>query len=230
MFSKIPDVSGIYKITCISTGKIYIGSALNLRNRWNDHLKGLRHNTHKNQKMQNAWNKHTESNFTFEVLELILIPEMLIPREQHWFDILKPFDNNGFNIARIAGSSLGQKRSPEACKNIADSLRGKPSIHKGKKYPLEHIEKLRASHLGQVAWNRGKEFSPESREKMRMGATSRMKTLIVTSPDGIEYVAHGLKQFCKEHNLLRHHLIEVADGKCKQHRGWTARYPENNEE
>ncbi|MGH2510529.1 MAG: GIY-YIG nuclease family protein [Ktedonobacteraceae bacterium] len=58
MSSDIPQSSGIYRITCAVNGKIYIGSAVNIRNRWLQHHNELRHKKHPNQKMQNAWDKY----------------------------------------------------------------------------------------------------------------------------------------------------------------------------
>src|SRR5689334_12150640 len=108
-----PETSGIYRITCTVTGKFYIGSALNLYSRWANHFSSLRRNVHGNPKLQNAFNKYGEDAFAFDILELVLIPEMLTAREQHWFEKLNPFGENGFNIDRIAGSALGRKLSAE---------------------------------------------------------------------------------------------------------------------
>src|SRR6266700_6394202 len=104
----IPATPGIYRITCIVTKKIYIGSAINLRARWQNHCAYLRQNKHHNPKLQNAWNKYGPDAFVFEVLEIVLIPDLLTAREQYWFSKLKPFGNKGFNLAPIAGSSLGR--------------------------------------------------------------------------------------------------------------------------
>jgi len=55
--------------------------------------------------LQAAWNKYGPDVFTFEVLEYVL-PMSLTAREQYWFEKLKPFDKKGFNLDRVAGSSL----------------------------------------------------------------------------------------------------------------------------
>src|SRR5579859_5751742 len=104
MISDIPNVSGIYRITCTTNGMFYIGSAVNLYRRWVTHRSDLRNNKHRNPKMQRAFNKYGEEAFAFEVLELVLLPEMLIAREQHYFDTMKPFGKRGYNIAKVAGS------------------------------------------------------------------------------------------------------------------------------
>lgn len=254
----LPETSGIYCITCTSTGKLYIGSAVNLRKRRKDHLNGLRRNVHRNPKMQNAWNKYGEAAFTFEVIELVLIPEMLTAREQYWFKKLQPFGSKGFNIDRIAGSRLGTKQSPESIAKSSAARRGKPSTRIGYTHSPETIEKLKKSHIGHKPsqpppFMKGKKHRPESIKKMsdaKMGHTlseegrlkmiasktghtytpamyaSRMKTLIVTSPDGTEHTVTGIRPFCREHNLDVSSLMRVAKGVYVQHKGYKARFPD----
>ena len=53
--------SGIYCITNRKNGKIYIGSASNLRQRWNGHISDLRKEKHKNRHLQRAWLKSISS-------------------------------------------------------------------------------------------------------------------------------------------------------------------------
>lgn len=178
----IPTSSGIYKITCAVTKRIYIGSAINLRVRWKDHFSALRRNKHINPHLQRAWNKYGEQTFTFEVLELVLIPELLTAREQYWFDKLKPFGRKGFNIARIAGSTQGKTHTPESIAKISVAKRGKKQSLEtrekrkqtqlgknpflGKTHSLEAIEQNRQAHLGKTPWL-GKKHTPETIEKLR---------------------------------------------------------------
>lgn len=185
----VPATSGIYKITCIPTGKIYIGSSVNVRDRRTSHFGSLRQNKHANLHLQRAWNKYGESAFTFEVLELVL-PISLTAREQYWLNKLKPFNRRGFNILPIAGSPSGYKHTPEAIDKIrASNSRRKlstESIEKirqantGKKYlpgrakSPEHREKLRQARLGT-------KLSPETREKVRQAGIGRYR-----SPEAIE--------------------------------------------
>ncbi len=280
----IPATSGIYRIVNTINGKLYIGSAVNLRDRKRCHFKELRHNTHRNSKLQHAWNKYGSDNFTFEIIELVLIPELLTAREQYWIDKLKPF----FNIARIAGSQLGVKRSPETRAKLSASRLGKPAHNRGKKaspearanmsasqrrnppnlgkkFSPEHCAKIGAASLGNKS-NLGRKRSPEAIEKSRiantgraqseetrkkhsianMGLTNslgvkrspetiarliavsrdRMKILIVTDPNGIEYTVQGVKGFCREHDLDISALMRVANGKRSHHKGFKARFPD----
>src|SRR5271157_2975818 len=161
----IPNTSGIYKITCTATKRIYIGSSSNLRYRKRQHFHSLRDNKHHNPSLQNAWNKYGDQAFTFEVLELVL-PEFLTAREQYWLNSLKPFRHKGFNIAHDATAPT---ITPEIRKKIGDA-------HRGRKQTPEHIERNRQANLGRKPSNFGKKSSPETIEKIRRSALGRKHT------------------------------------------------------
>jgi len=196
-----PNVPGIYRITCTITGKCYIGSAVNLRQRRKTHFGSLQRGEHHNPKLQAAWKKYGYESFVFDILELVMIPDLLTAREQHYLDALKPFGERGFNLDPIAGSSLGVKYSQENCEHISIAKRGKPNTNRGRKHDPEYCAQNRLAHAFQ------------------------MRTLIVTDPNGVEYTVHGVKAFCKERGLNCTLLIRVANGVRPFHKGWTARYP-----
>lgn len=271
--SQIPAASGVYMITCILNKRIYVGSATDLRHRHRVHFRTLRQNKHHNLYLQRAWNKYGEEAFTFEILELVLVPEMLTAREQYWFDKLKPFGRRGFNMTPNAGSSLGTKRTPESIEKVRlvhlgrkaspetrermrqshlgmkrtpESIEKSRQGHIGKKHSPEAIEKIRQASLGNTH-SVGRKHSPETIEKIRQIKSTPeaieknrqfhfgrkrppetieklSKTFIITSPDGTEYVVHGITQFCREHHLDASSLVKVAKGKREQYKGWKARY------
>ena len=99
-----PRASGVYQIHCIPTGKIYVGSAVNLRERWYKHRWRLRRGEHVNRYLQQAWVKYGEQNFEFTVLEFV-DRNNLLTTEQAWIDQTRCADRNiGFNICDTAGS------------------------------------------------------------------------------------------------------------------------------
>lgn len=100
--------SGVYKITCMPTGKFYIGSAVSMGKRWAVHRNSLRDQKRACPKLQNAWNKYGETAFTFEVL-LACKVEDLLRFEQLMLDTLHP----ELNVLPIAGSMLGMRWSAE---------------------------------------------------------------------------------------------------------------------
>lgn len=109
---------GVYRITNIVSGKIYVGSSsLNIHYRWNDHRSGLRTGRHGNPHLQRAWNKNGEEAFVFDVLEYCTNS---LEREQYWIDTLEP----EYNICLEAKGSTGAKRSVETCRKIGVSKIG----------------------------------------------------------------------------------------------------------
>lgn len=80
-----PRSSGVYRILCIPTGKIYIGSSVDLRHRWDQHRRRLRRGIHGNAHLQLAWSKYGEASFEFSVLEFVDLPDLLCA-EQAWID------------------------------------------------------------------------------------------------------------------------------------------------
>ena len=62
---------GVYKITNIINGKVYIGESMNIEERWNEHEKELKCGNHHSYKLQKDYNTYGKDNFKFEVLEEI---------------------------------------------------------------------------------------------------------------------------------------------------------------
>lgn len=100
--------SGIYRIRNLINNKFYIGSAINLNKRKNQHFHYLRKNKHHNKPLQNSFNKYDEKSFIFEVM-CYCYKEDLVTNEQFYIDKYKP----QYNICKIAGSSLGRKPTEE---------------------------------------------------------------------------------------------------------------------
>lgn len=103
--------SGIYRWTNLINNKSYIGSSVNLTNRFYDYFntKKLMEGPAKNMIISKAILKYGYSNFKLDILEYCE-PENAIKREQYFIDSLKP----EYNILQIAGSSLGFKHTEES--------------------------------------------------------------------------------------------------------------------
>lgn len=155
--------SGIYKITCISNNKIYIGSSIFIGKRWSSHISALNLRKHENPILQRAWNKYGKNNFKFEIIEIIK-PELLMENELKWFKITNCCDSKyGFNIIIKPGFGMyGRKHSKRTRIKISES-------NKGKKRTDEQRQKLRISHLGHIT-------SEDTKQKMRIARKKQIIT------------------------------------------------------
>jgi len=127
--------SGIYAII-VNEWKMYIGHAINLYNRENQHFSDLQLNKHFNNHLQKAFNKYGSEAFRWEVLEYCEEKD-LTEREQYYMDkynVTNPFC--GYNISREAKRSIP---SEEGRKRIGEANR---IINTGRKLPREQVEKM----------------------------------------------------------------------------------------
>lgn len=237
----IPRSSGIYQILCVSTGKVYIGSAIDLRRRYQQHWSDLRLRRHKNSLLQRAWNKYGEDSFVFSVLEQVE-PADLIATEQHYLDTLQSHDRAvGFNLNPVAGSRLGSHQSPEA---IEKSRRA----NLGREHSPEERAQRRASLLGRViTW--GEKIADAKRGKPRDDATrsklsaanlgkkhpaeayrNHVRQYVLTSPSGEEFIITNLEAYCRDVlNIDPNYMRRVVRGARPHHRGWKCRRLEGDE-
>ncbi len=113
---------GVYKIENNVNGKIYVGSSVDVNQRFSQHKGELRKRKHHNQHLQHAWNKYGEVSFSFSVIEEVVDSSSLLKREQYHIDD-NDFDNL-YNMLQIAGSCLGVKRSAESCRRMSEAQSG----------------------------------------------------------------------------------------------------------
>lgn len=91
--------SGIYGILNNIDFKIYIGSTTDFTKRKSKHFNSLRKNKHENEYLQRAFNKYKEENFSFIILEHVIL-EKLIERELYWINQKDSLNREkGYNLA-----------------------------------------------------------------------------------------------------------------------------------
>lgn len=144
-------ISGIYEVLNAVNGKRYVGSSINLAQRWRRHRKSLRKGDHHSLKLQRAWNKYGEAAFLFQVIEYVEDKEKLIEREQNYIDGLCP----QYNIMALAGSNLGHKFSIESRNRLSTARKGR------KMPPFTEEHKLNISKA-----KKGTKASDETKRKM----------------------------------------------------------------
>lgn len=161
--------SGIYRIRNVVSGRMYVGSAMNMTRREREHWKQLRGGYHHCKFLQRAWKKYGAEAFVFEVVELVPDHSKLIEREQVHIDALSTEkEDRGYNVCRVAGSPRGTRRTIEQIehhrrmitgrKHTPESRANMSAAQRGKKMPPEAIEKRRATILARG----GFKHSPET--------------------------------------------------------------------
>jgi len=126
--------TGIYKITNITTNKVYIGAAagiagktlkrLGIYRRWMEHIRDLNNDSHRNRHLQSAWNLYGQFDFVFDVIEFCT-PEECQEREIFYIDLYDSCNHNkGYNMIRQSNLT-NNTFSDEHKKKISNSLLGK---------------------------------------------------------------------------------------------------------
>lgn len=100
----------IYRILCVPTGESYIGQTIDINRRKNKHFSALHRNKHENSKLQNAWNKYGEENFSFEFWTFDNItPEQLNDLECEYIEKYNSLEK-GFNLVPGGGFLPNRQR------------------------------------------------------------------------------------------------------------------------
>jgi len=196
---EVTQRAGIYAIRNRTNGHQYIGSAKNFENRWWWHCYWLRRGEHENIYLQRSFNKYGEETFDFIILEYVEDPELLTPREQHYFDTLKPEYNSNL-LAGRPPDATGRTRSEATRHRMSkaqkrawtDERRRKESeARTGKTYEelygpdcaAEVREKLSATHRGlnhtdkarrKMSESAKRAWSPERRQSQSEALRDKM--------------------------------------------------------
>lgn len=171
VISEYSNDACIYKITCIITGKVYIGKTINLRKRINKH-KNCRDKSKTICYFQKAILKYGWDSFGVEILKTV--PNFdklkdnndLLKLESHYIELFDSTNvDKGYNICKFSNDRTGVKLSEEHKEKIRQSNIGKPKSE-------ETRQKMRKPKSDQGKANMkncqlGKFVSEETREKIR---------------------------------------------------------------
>jgi group I intron endonuclease len=165
--------------------KVYVGqsgASKGIKHRIGGHLRELRKGSHRNSKLQHAFDRYGESAFECWIIESCQ-NGALNAREEYWIELFAAFTTRGYNIARcasapahgrkfgpcpderkakIGNANLGSKRTTEQKAAISARLLGNKN-RRGIPHSPESIAKISAT-------GKGRKKSPETIEKMRAAA------------------------------------------------------------
>ncbi len=154
--SEVAGVMGVYAIIHTASGRVYVGSALDVETRWFGHRFELARQQHHSIYLQRAWKKYGPKAFTWRLLERVESVADLLPTEQKWIDHLQACDRkHGFNMAPTAGNSHGFRHSQESIEKMRAAHRGHThteatkaqmrasNLRKGAKLTVEDVRAIR---------------------------------------------------------------------------------------
>lgn len=184
---------GIYTIKRPESDRCYVGSSVNIRNRWKKHKQELRNGTHHSYLLQRAWNKYGEAAFMWTVIEEIDRTHLAV-REQYWIDTLSAY-KKGYNASPLAYSPTGLKRRPESIQLSAAKRRGakrtpeqRARMSEGRKKSLAvklHMETLWAK-------TRGRPLTPE--HKLALSRALKGKPKPPRSPEHCRAISENARR------------------------------------
>ncbi|HSQ35517.1 MAG TPA: GIY-YIG nuclease family protein [Candidatus Binatia bacterium] len=105
IYKHTPRPMGIFRITNLDSGKVYIGRSADLNGKLNSEKFQLRNKLHMNRELQNDFNALGEEKFAFEVLDRLQPREDpqydygydLQTLEAIWLEKLQPFGSKGYH-------------------------------------------------------------------------------------------------------------------------------------
>lgn len=130
---------------------------------------------------------------------------------------------NGYNLRE--GGNAGGKHHTTTKQKISDALTGRSLTE-------DHKRKISSSKAGKtisaetlIKRNLTRERNKEAGIVYGHTCSDTTKNIIskdwiVTAPDGSVTIIRNLTEFCRQNNLARVGMMDVANGKQKQHRGW----------
>lgn len=136
-------ISGVYKITNNVTGDFYIGSSINVKQRWATHKTPSSWKKHSNSKLYQDMQKYGLDKFSFRIL-IATSPECLREAEQNCIELMRPTYNNrnakGLDIERIKEyqkkyywTENGKEAHKKARNKYSQTEKGKEVMKKGQR-------------------------------------------------------------------------------------------------
>lgn len=153
-------VRGVYLITCLANGRVYVGSAADVEQRRRAHYTALRHFRHHNRRLQRAWNKYGADVFMWS-----LAVEMPDASAQELVDMEAQIIMMMVDVFNVAAPGL----APWAGRRHSDATKAKMSEAAQRMMSPERRAKIGAAQ-------RGKVMSPETRAKIGAAHKDKINT------------------------------------------------------
>lgn len=206
--------SGIYSITHIESGRVYVGSSKCIADRWRQHRRALRAGKHHSSYLQRAWSKYGEDAFRFEVLEACDL-DVLIQREAHWMEVMRSRNKRrGFNMNEAGPTRLGARVSPEIREKmkaakavVSEETRARLRAAWKRNPGTRHTEESRKK-LSEANSKPRRPRSEETKEKLRLANIGKKRT-----PEVVEKYASKLRGHKQDPDFVRRRAEKLVGQK-----------------
>lgn len=213
----ISKIGLIYKITCKTSSKAYIGqTSRSLKERWSRHVSYAMKKQGQTHLCQ-AIRKYGSEDFILEIVEKDIPISFLDIREKFWVGECETNNpSKGYNLTEGGLTCRGWHMSESAKQRIS-------LAQKGRKRTQEQIQQMRLISLE----NAKKPITQEIRDKISKGvltARATIKQYCIESPSGeVFYTTEGLRAFCRDKKLVYGTLWDSAHHIKNTRSGWRAK-------
>ena len=158
------EVCGIYEIRNNINNKFYIGSSINIKNRWRAHRSLLNRGIHPNIHLQFAWTRYGAENFSLNVLFECKSKQLLEKEQQILNDTKCTNRKIGYNVALEAiAPMMGRCHTEKSKQRMSEVKMGRHNSFFGKKHSRKTKNKIAQKKLG-------RKLAPEHRKKVLLTA------------------------------------------------------------
>lgn len=169
---------GIYMIQNKVNNKMYIGQAVDIERRWNDHIWNLNNKRNENRHFINAWYKYGEENFKFTILLECKESDLNMYEEYYIFELMTYDPRVGYNKnyggdsgrpteeakRKMSEAKKGKQLSEEAKRKISEANKGEKNSFYGRHHSEEAKRKMSESKKGRHHSEEHKRKLSESRK------------------------------------------------------------------
>lgn len=168
-------ISGTYYIKNKLTNKFYIGSSIDIVERFSHHKRTLRSNTHHNKFLQHSWNKYKEENFEFIILDTCLSACECIEKEQILLN-----ENFGkkhcYNLSSSSIHPINVTLSEETKKKISLAKLGH-NHSLSTKIKMKNRESSKLNIKIAIEHNKNRKYSDLHKKNISLGKKKKEKNL-----------------------------------------------------
>lgn len=223
---------GIYMIQNKVNGKIYIGQAVDIEDRWKIHKKELRGGYHINKHLQNAWNKYGQENFEFSILLECEESDLNMYEQYYIFELMtydrkvgynknyggyrgRPTEETKKKMSENHAHAKGEDHPMYGKHHTEETKRKMSEAQKGKPLSEEHKKKLRENHAN----NKGENHPMYGRTGEN---NPKSKPIVQIYPDTNEVVNtyFGIAETARQTGFNGSTISKCCRGKLKTHKGY----------